>query len=245
MDSKQDQIESEKFVLAEEAEKTMSLQIWFRIALKLRQILGPELMEQIGWKYLKTGDYHWRIYHRERHSMYQHHVNYVVNFFSDKTGRLLDVGCGEGLILSLLSSQMSLACYGIDNSKLAIAFAHEHGVMNSECIDLFDYGEGDYDFVYAGDILEHLDHPDLALSKMKDFLKPGGFLYVAIPVQGERPKWGDKYVLTVDGVLEMIGKELKITHHETRQAWLKNYFLAQKEMLPEIVPQMEKEIKDG
>lgn len=229
MKFKKEHTESEWFALVEQAEKTMSLPIWFRIVFKLRRILEPELIERLGWKYLKTGDYHWRDYHSPKYNMYRDHVNHVIHSFCDKSGRLLDVGCGEGLILSLFNEQEDLIPYGIDCSELAIAFAHERGVKNCKCVDLFDYDGSDYDFVFAGDILEHLDHPDLALKKMKGFLKPRGFLYVSTPIQGGKPHSGDKYALTVDGVLEILGKELNVIHHETQPTWLKNYFIARNE----------------
>lgn len=231
---KKHKVEHNHFTLMDEAERIMDLPTWFRVALNLKEILGPDLIQHIGWKYLKTGDYHWRLYHKGRHSLYQDHVNYVINYFSDKTGRLLDVGCGEGLILSLLNSQTELVCFGIDSSPLAIMFAHQRGVTNCECTDLFTYNESEYDFIFMGDVLEHLDHPDLALKKMKDLLVPNGILLISTPVQGDKPGCGDKYVLTVDKLLEMIGNELSIIYHETRQVWLKHYFLARKDQLDNV-----------
>jgi len=45
-------------------------------------------------KYKSHKDYHWRDYYREKPTLYQKHVNKVIDFFKNKEGRLLDVGCG-------------------------------------------------------------------------------------------------------------------------------------------------------
>lgn len=220
------------------AEQTYTKKVWVVVSSALIKVLGRPTVERLGAKYLQQGDYHWRIYyHPDRKSMYQRHVNHVVKFFSDKGGTLLDVGCGDGLILSKLSNETELDCFGIDISPLAIALAHRHRVMNCQCVDLFKYTAnniirrpmGLFDYVFIGDLLEHLPDPELALNCVKNFLADGGYVLMAIPIQGQKPDGGDRYIVDLAKLMrisrQMFGKVICL---QIRRHWKKWYILARK-----------------
>ncbi len=51
--------------------------------------------------------------------------------------------------------------------------------------------DGIYDWVYSSHLLEHLEEPEIALSRWWDIIKPGGYLIVAVPDEDayERGEW--------------------------------------------------------
>ena len=52
---------------------------------------------------------------------------YTVAHCQSLTGRLLDVGCGNGLLFDALATRTSLTCYGVDRSgELLNAVRHRH-----------------------------------------------------------------------------------------------------------------------
>jgi 2-polyprenyl-3-methyl-5-hydroxy-6-metoxy-1,4-benzoquinol methylase len=94
---------------------------------------------------------------------------------------VLDVGCGTGAILKMLS-QRYRAC-GIDASELAIDFCRLRGLTNAVCctLDSFPNPGLRFDLVTALDVIEHIDDDLGVVRKAAGFLKPGGALLVSVP----------------------------------------------------------------
>ena len=210
------------------AERTFSPKVWTMVLSSLKAVLDEELVEKLGPKYLKGGDYHWRVYYSHKRNLYRDHVNWIVQFFSDKKGKLLDVGCGDGLILSRLNDETDLECWGIDISSLAIELAHRHGVKNCECVDLSKFQVANFDHIFIGDVLEHLPSPELVLRHIGNLLKPGGFLMLSIPIQGGSPRWGDRYVVALPKAIMLMSHEFGAVCPEIHKPWKKYYLLARK-----------------
>jgi 2-polyprenyl-3-methyl-5-hydroxy-6-metoxy-1,4-benzoquinol methylase len=101
-------------------------------------------------------------------------------------GRLLDVGCGYGLMLDE-ARRRGYDVEGVELSVDAVRYARERlglpvremaledgaldGALESEC----------YDVVLAVDVLEHFDDPVVALDRMCALLAPAGALLVVTP----------------------------------------------------------------
>jgi 2-polyprenyl-6-hydroxyphenyl methylase / 3-demethylubiquinone-9 3-methyltransferase len=87
--------------------------------------------------------------------------------------RLLDVGCGGGLLAPHVPPGYRHT--GVDLSETALAVAAEHGVepVHADAAAL-PFGDATFDVVVAGEILEHV--PDLAavVTESCRVLKPGG-----------------------------------------------------------------------
>lgn len=105
-----------------------------------------------------------------------------------KNKKLIDVGCGEGGC-SVAFAEQDCHCIGIDiNEDLidrAIKFAKmknvnvtflEHDICSSEPIK-----EHDFDIAIFRDTIEHVNHPESALTNIRRLLKEGGLLYVSFP----------------------------------------------------------------
>ena len=112
---------------------------------------------------------------------------------------ILDVGCGAG-VKSRYLAQKGFIPTGIDFSEKMIEIAkRESPEINFEVVDLYKLNEYQkiFDAVFAQAVLLHIPKKDIVdiLNKLKEKIKPDGFLYVA--VKGMR----------TDGVEEGIKKE--------------------------------------
>src|SRR3989344_6221950 len=86
--------------------------------------------------------------------------------------KILDIGCGGGLLSQELQKYGKAVC--IDPSAEAVNFAVQRGV-EAEKISILDYKkEGEYDCVIALDVLEHCEDDLLAIKNIYNLLKPGG-----------------------------------------------------------------------
>lgn len=96
-------------------------------------------------------------------------------------GRVLDVGCSGGLFAERLEA--------LGHTVTGLDFVEVPGVRE-RCTDfvLADLEEGlppevaaDYDYVVAGDVIEHLSRPERVLRELRDVLRPGGRLLLSVP----------------------------------------------------------------
>ena len=66
-------------------------------------------------QYAAKGAYHWDAY--KRIPAYKQHVDHILDIFKGRSGSLLDVGCGDGLISHKLA-RVGLGVVGVDNNEL-------------------------------------------------------------------------------------------------------------------------------
>jgi len=98
-----------------------------------------------------------------------------------KSGSLLEIGCGRGLLLKKLKRDYLVK--GIDISRSAIKSASKFieknrlKVMNIEESQI----NGRYDVILAFDVLEHLKNPKRAIIKIRNSLKKEGVLILSVP----------------------------------------------------------------
>jgi len=96
-------------------------------------------------------------------------------------GRILDIGCGSGLSLSLLKS-IGWDVYGVEVNKFACDYAAKMGV-NIFCGELekANFAPEFFDVIKITHVLEHLPSTDLVFAEMKRILKPCGAIYLETP----------------------------------------------------------------
>jgi len=203
----------EEFIMdektAELIQETMDKPRWIATAQALMKLLDPQIVKSFGAKYIWWGDYHWRLYYSKTKNKYMGHVDYIVDYFRERKGRLLDIGCGEGLIVKRIIDESDLECIGIDSSPLAIELAHQHGMSNCVLMPFEEFPEKEnYDYIFLGDTLEHLENPELALKKTKQLLADDGTLFISFPTQNVLGI-GDLHLFTIESARELI--ELSFT----------------------------------
>ncbi len=94
--------------------------------------------------------------------------------------RILEVGCGTGLILQRVV-QFASKAQGIDLSEGMLAKAKERGldVQQADATNL-PFEDETFDVVYSFKVLAHLENWDKAIEEMMRVLKPDGFLIVDV-----------------------------------------------------------------
>lgn len=90
----------------------------------------------------------------------------------DTGGRILDNGCGIGLLGEKVASERVV---GLDISSEMLSRASEHGdqliLGNSQDLPLAD---GSFDVAFSRSLLHHLPEPEAAVKEMHRVLRPGG-----------------------------------------------------------------------
>src|SRR6266704_7168255 len=95
--------------------------------------------------------------------------------------RILDVGCGTGANLQLLS-KFGVA-EGVDVSTEALEFCRARGLsrVKQGAAESLPYEDAQFDLVTGLDVVEHLDDDVAGLSEMFRVLRPGGRALLFVP----------------------------------------------------------------
>lgn len=99
--------------------------------------------------------------------------------------RVLDVGCSTGYlarVLNALGDTVSGVEYDAAAAKEAEPDLAKLVVGDLEALDLAaEFGEGNFDIVVFGDVLEHLRDPMPVLRRARTLLAPGGSVVISVP----------------------------------------------------------------
>ncbi|HKO99727.1 MAG TPA: class I SAM-dependent methyltransferase [Pyrinomonadaceae bacterium] len=95
--------------------------------------------------------------------------------------RILDVGCGTGANLNMLSNYGDGE--GVDVSTQALNYCRERGLQNVKygTAEELPFADASFDLVTALDVVEHLDDDLAGLREIRRVLKPGGFALLTVP----------------------------------------------------------------
>jgi 2-polyprenyl-3-methyl-5-hydroxy-6-metoxy-1,4-benzoquinol methylase len=116
--------------------------------------------------------------------------------FQTEPVRILEVGCGEGLLLASLASYGD--AWGLESNRQAAAIGRTKGLRIVEGdIDGFLERHSTISFRIVGcfQILEHVERPRDFLSRIRQLLSPGGWLFLSVPnpdrymLHFERERW--------------------------------------------------------
>jgi 2-polyprenyl-3-methyl-5-hydroxy-6-metoxy-1,4-benzoquinol methylase len=121
------------------------------------------------------------------HEAHQTNIDYVDHRLAMITrlvgamepSNILDLGCGDGLLIRQLKSVTTAALTGID-----AAVSIEAEGWTYCCADLtttFPFPDASFDCVVAGEVIEHVPSPDFMLSEIFRVLTPGGRLVISTP----------------------------------------------------------------
>jgi len=96
--------------------------------------------------------------------------------------RILEIGCGTGHNLPMLSAFGSVEAIEIDPAAREIAAARlGRPVGDAPLPELPGVERGAYDLVAVLDVVEHIEDDVAALAAMRSLLKPGGKVLIAVP----------------------------------------------------------------
>lgn len=122
---------------------------------------------------------HW--WYRGRRRIIAGFVKDICRNFADRRARILDVGCGTGANLIMLSEFGDAE--GVDISPDALEFCRQRGLDNVRLgsAEEIPYEDSSFDLVTALDVVEHLDDDLAGLREMRRVLKPDGRILLFVP----------------------------------------------------------------
>lgn len=148
--------------------------------------VNPRLKE-FCLKKLYNDEYYSRIYNDSMISVFdirkeligKSKYNQIINY-NDSKGRILDIGCGIGEVLSTFKDN-NWECVGIEMNPSAINWVQKLGikVFAGEFENYFDSDL--FDCVMAWNVIEHIVNPNAFLSKALKHLKTGGLFVSEVP----------------------------------------------------------------
>lgn len=107
-------------------------------------------------------------------------VSNIVNYINSlKPGKVLDIGCGFGFLLSAISDQWEK--YGTELSVYSSEIAKLNGSIYTGDLLESDYKPEFYDVINLYHVIEHLKDPVAYIDKINDLLKLKGKLVITTP----------------------------------------------------------------
>ena len=100
---------------------------------------------------------------------------------SREPGKLLEIGCGAGSLLREFSLR-GYHCEALETSEPALRIARElaGGSVDFHTEPQPDWA-GKFDYVFAFEVLEHIENDRQALALWREWLRPGGILLMSVP----------------------------------------------------------------
>lgn len=151
-------------------------------------------------KYDDMGAYHWDQCDR-RSRNYNPPLEARYRVLVDKLqgeNRVLDVGCGDGYLMSLISA-LSEDVIGIDTDHSGVRQADRKlkslrncRVVQASCYEV-PFDDGSFDLVLMTDVFEHLERPDLSIREICRVLTTNGSLMLTTPKWRPDRRWDHRH----------------------------------------------------
>ncbi|MCE9501182.1 MAG: class I SAM-dependent methyltransferase [Leptospira sp.] len=110
---------------------------------------------------------------------------FIQIFLTEKSGRILDVGCGLGFFLKLVRQiKPGWETIGYELSPPAVNFAKtKNGLDNifNQPVEKSRIKNNSFDIITLWDVIEHIPVPQPKLKFLHSILKPGGILFLQTP----------------------------------------------------------------
>ncbi len=145
---------------------------------------------------------------------YLRHYVELVTRFAPQDGKILDLGCGNG-ISSRLLNQSGFDVVGTDISSLFLEDARkwENPTLQYEVCDVLElpFADGSFDVICSNELVEHLPDVETALSEMVRVVRKGGVVVIS------GPNLCSPITPFLDWIRLMGGKQGRPVWAETRQ----------------------------
>jgi len=106
----------------------------------------------------------------------KHIIGFIANI---RPGKILDVGCGPGFLLSAIDKGWSK--HGVDVSRPALEYCSKHAKVYCGELPTLKLGEDMFDVVVMNHVIEHISEPLKYIAEIQRILKRGGCLIVETP----------------------------------------------------------------
>ncbi len=155
------------------------------------------------------------------------HIGFLSRSLAPRS-RILDVGCGRGVVLGELADR-GFEVHGVEMSSAAARGADPRArIRIAPRLADAGYESDSFDEVVIWHVFEHLDDPRGTLEEMRRILRPGGRLIVAVPnFSSAQARWAGPAWFHLDlprhlhhfpldalrHLLRVTGFEVESTHH--------------------------------
>jgi len=189
-------------------------------------------------KYQKRGAYHWQqiannifTFNAYVSARYQQVLKVIPK---DKSLKILDIGCGDGVLSWKLFNQTKSKITGVDTDEHSLKFARKEIQKRNARANFIKanahklpFKNNSFDVIIATEIIEHLEKPQIMLREIKRVLKPKGQVIITTPIKlSETPQ--DKMHVKEYTSLELknlLNKYFdKVTIKTSHPVWLKNLY---------------------
>ena len=121
------------------------------------------------------------LYHRVRKKTLIRKKKLMETFTGQKTGSILDVGCGTGAFLHTMK-EAGWDVTGLEPDENAAKKAKElYGIEPLKAEEIYNLSPASFDAITMWHVLEHVHDLHGYMQKLKSLLKPGGKLFIAVP----------------------------------------------------------------
>ncbi len=146
---------------------------------KIKDIEGLSADDKYFWSYQYRLGKEVVVPYLSRHNFFQQ-GNRVMEIGSAEGGVLaafVEAGAKDALATDIAKNRLEIGKKISEKLNLPIDFSY-HNILND---NVPDDRKAAADLVILRDVIEHLDDTALALNKIKEFIKPGGYLYITFP----------------------------------------------------------------
>jgi len=144
-----------------------------------REAQNPSEFEEGYWGVVKDPDGNVRDLSKERDKKVEDLKAELAFINAQPAGRILDVGCGLGHLLSGVSAEWER--HGVEISEYAAERAAAHGAIVNGDLQSACYPDHWFDVVTLYHVIEHMEDPVAELREIRRVLKPGGWLIAGTP----------------------------------------------------------------
>ena len=145
-------------------------------------------------------------------------LDYIDDFAGIKDLKVLDVGCGGGILAESMA-QRGAQVTGIDLAKKSLKVAQLHSLESGvsveyRCVaveDLADEAPGSFDVVTCMEMLEHVPDPESVVRSCARLVKPGGWVFFSTLNRNAKA-----YLLAVVGAEYVLNMLPRGTHEYAR-----------------------------
>ena len=158
-------------------------------------------------------------------------VDLLINHISDKYIKIVDIGCGTGLVGKFLQNSGYLYYYGLDISEKMLEIAKSRGYRNLSIGSLqnkLPYEDDAYDVVFCVGVFTHGHVNSNGLDELIRIVKKDGFIIFTINEGVYEDYQFDKKIplMEKEGLIKVINFEKK--EYMTKKNVMGYYCLAQK-----------------
>jgi 2-polyprenyl-6-hydroxyphenyl methylase / 3-demethylubiquinone-9 3-methyltransferase len=136
-------------------------------------------------------------------------LDFIQKFTTLKGQRVLDLGCGGGVLTEALYANGACVT-GLDVESKSIAIAQSHAEKNNLTIEyvceaIENYQAEKFSIITCMEMLEHVADPALIIKHAKRLLRPGGYLFLS--TINRTPKAYAAMIIAAEYVLKLLPRQ--------------------------------------